>query len=63
MIGGGADGAWGVSSKSDPRWNGKGEAFILICSGWPQAMLDWIKLCQARYGDPPDDLEGWQHKY
>jgi hypothetical protein len=60
---GSIDGAWGVSSKTDPRWNKSGEAPILVCSGWPQALRDWVEECRAKYGEMPEDLKGWQHKY
>lgn len=51
------EGSWWVVSKSDPRWNKHGRGSGLVCTGGPDEAGDWIKECQAKFGEIPEDLE------
>jgi len=49
-------GTWYLSSKSDPRWNIRGKAFVggfAMCSECLLALNDF----KRQYGAPPEDLE------
>lgn len=52
-------GYWWISSKSDPRWKGGGEAHV---GGFlmPDACKKLIEKLTRKYGDPPEDLE-WSY--
>lgn len=51
-------GGWSFSSEKDPRWNCKGRARALaITAGLPPEAQEKLDELEARYGEPPDDLE------
>lgn len=50
-------GSWQVHSDKDPRWNKLGRSYGLVTGGGPLEMREWIKECNKKYGDPPDDTK------
>ncbi len=57
MISIGGCGVWSVSSKKDPKWNNSGRGFGAVTNGGPKEMQEWLKECEEKYGETPDDLE------
>lgn len=59
---------WKVESKTDPRWNNKGELKYLYqaqeddCLAGknpPQNFLNWFNKCSEEFGEPPADLKAF----
>lgn len=53
----GRSGSWWVRSKSDPRWDGSGNAES--CGGFtmPYECSQHIEELKKKFGEPPEDLE------
>ena len=49
-------GSWGLSSKSDPRWNASGRGYGLVSTGGPSEIKEKIEELTKKYGEPPEDL-------
>jgi hypothetical protein len=57
MLFGPKEGSWWLESKSDPRWNCSGRAFLMFTAGMPQEVQNAIGEKKAIYGEAPADLE------
>jgi hypothetical protein len=56
------EGAWWISSESDPRWDAKGEGIVGMFM-MPTEVKEKIAELKSRYGDEPKDLKWEYHKY
>jgi hypothetical protein len=56
------EGCWYVESKSDPRWNGTGEALVGM-GAMPSAARAHIDRMKETLGEEPEDLLWGYHKY
>lgn len=51
-------GRWHLYSKTDPRWNERGDARAMaFTAGMPREVEAAIKRLKETLGEPPDDLE------
>jgi hypothetical protein len=50
------EGTWWLRSKTDPRWDCNGRAFVGMF-GQPQDLVNKLAELTKLYGEPPEDLE------
>lgn len=56
------EGGWLVHSESDPRWRARGTALVGMFAQPPECKAA-IEELEAKYGEPPHDLEWSYCKY
>ena len=56
-------GTWSFRSKSDPRWNCRGDAAsMVLTAGMPKEARSALDKMKGELGYPPADLEIYQMK-